>query len=104
MLRLRTFAIVLPVELEIEIGGAVGFLIVKLFTSSSGIKNQFFFLCEKWAEYCAWDQNGSVEALCREKGNDVQITAGDTTSCTHSSVTLHHLALPISYFSLCLSC
>lgn len=37
MLRLRTFAIVLPVEFEIEIGGAVGFLTVKLFIFSSGI-------------------------------------------------------------------
>lgn len=63
-----------------------------------------FFFCEKWAEYCAWDQNGSVEALWSEEGNDVQITAGDTTSYTYSSGTLHHLALPILYFSLCLSC
>lgn len=37
VLRLKTFAMVLPVEFELEIGGAVGFLTAKLFTSSSGI-------------------------------------------------------------------
>lgn len=42
VLRLRTFAIVLPVTFEIEIGGAVGFLTVKLFISSTSIEKQFF--------------------------------------------------------------
>lgn len=42
VLKLRTFAIVLPVAFEIEVGGAVGFLTVKLFISSRGIEKQFF--------------------------------------------------------------
>lgn len=37
VLRLRIFSIVLSVEFEVEIGEAVGFLTVKLFTSSSDI-------------------------------------------------------------------
>lgn len=42
VLRLRTFAIVLSVTFEIEIGGAVGFLTVKLFISSTSREKQFF--------------------------------------------------------------